>query len=802
MPVPELSPEKLRLECKSDLLGCKSSAELGPVDEIIGQDRALRALKFGLEIKSKGFNIYAAGLPGTGKHTGTKKYLEAISKLKPTPPDWCYVNNFHNSYEPHALRFPTGKARIFQKDLKKFIDDAKRAVPLALQSEDFMARRDAVAKKAEQERDAILSELNQEAQKYNFTIQPTQIGITLIPMHEGKPISDEAFQKLPQQVKNEFEKNKDALRAGMEKDAKRIAEIGNLANNELRKLRDKAVHFAIDHLMDTLLSNYREIPGITEYLNELTADILENVDLFINGESDKKESPDQAPSPEDKTLLFRKYEVNVIVDNSETKGAPVISEDNPTFNNLFGKIEYESHYGTLSTDFTLIKAGSLHKANGGYLVLRVSGLQKHPASYDGIKRALISSQIEIEDPAERQGSATRSLTPQAIPLDLKVILIGDPSVYQTLYTADPDFPPLFKVKAHFDDVIPRNEENMKMYGKFVHTVCESEGLTHLEAPAIAKVVEYGSRLAEDQNKLSTRFADLADLVREANLYASEDGSKEITDVHIRKALAEKIYRSNLDDQNIKEAVAKGILLIETSGAKVGQVNGLSVINLGDFEFGQASRVTASASLGREGIIDVEREAKLGGPTHTKGVLILSGYLAEQYAQDKPLSINCRLVFEQSYGGVDGDSASSTELYSILSELSGLPIKQNLAVTGSVNQKGEIQPIGGVNEKIEGFYHTCKAKGLKGDEGVMIPQSNVQHLMLDEEVVEAVKQGRFHVYAVNTIDEGIEQLTGVNAGKRGKNGKFEPSTVHYMVNKRLSEMAEKAVKFTDPFRQPK
>ncbi len=773
------------------------------MDEIIGQERALRALKFGLEMKGKGFNVFAAGLPGTGKHTATKRYLDLVSKSKPTPPDWCYVNNFANSYEPRAIKLPAGRARIFQKDLKKFVEDARRAVPSALQSEEFLNRKDTVTKRAEQERDKILNELNKEAERYSFAIQTTQIGITLIPMFQDKPVGEEAFQLLPSQVKAEFEKNRDELKVMIERAGKQIAEIGTRTNEELRKLRDDAVHYAIGHLIETLSTAYGDIPEVAAYLDDLGDDIIENAELFTGGEKEKKDSQDQSANHQDKDLLFRKYEVNVIVDNSEIKGAPVISEDNPTINNLFGKIEYEAHYGTLSTDFTLIKGGSLHQANGGYLVLRVSELQKNPSSYDGLKRALQSGEIAIEELGERMGmTSTKSLTPQPIPIDLKVILIGDPAIYQMLYTKDPDFQPLFKVKAYFDDVIPRNEENVKMYGKFVHTLCDKEGLKHLEASAIAKVVEYGTRLAEDQSKLSTRFSDLADLIREASFYASQDGSDLVKELHITKAFQEKIYRSNLDDQKIKEAVGKGILLIETSGGRVGQVNGLSVISLGDLDFGQASRVTASIGLGREGIIDVEREAKLGGPTHTKGVLILSGYLAEKYASDKPLSLSCRLVFEQSYGGVDGDSASSTELYAILSELAELPVKQNFAVTGSVNQKGEVQPIGGVNEKIEGFYHTCKVKGLKGDEGVIIPYSNVQHLMLDEEVVEAVKQGKFHIYAIGTIDEGIELLTGVKAGKRGRNGAFERNTVHSKVDKRLAAMAEAVVKFSDPFMRPR
>src|SRR3989449_724542 len=713
--ISELPPEKLRLECPPGKVECKTSEELTPLEGIVGQDRALKALIFGVEMKGKGFNIFAAGPPVTGKRPATRSYLEKIAKTKPTPPDWCYVNNFQNPYEPKALKLPAGKAKIFQKDLKNLIDQVKRAVPAALQSEEFVARTNSITKKSVEERDKILNELNDEAKQSSYAVRMNQLGIGIVPIRAGKPLSQEEFDALPPSVKKKFEQSRETVRNALDKAGK---------------------------------------------------------------------------------------QVNELVDNSELKGAPVIAEDNPTVTNLLGRIENEAKFGTLSTDFTLIKGGSIHKANGGFLILGARELLTSQLSYEGLKRALQSGNIAIEETGQRLGVAsTKSLTPQPIPLDVKIVLAGDNQIYQALYVADPDFGLLFKVKAQFDDTIERNDENMKTYGRFVHTLCEKENLSHLEAAAIAKVVEYGSRLAEDQTKLSTKFPEIADLVREANHYASQDDSKYIKDTHILKALQEKIYRSNLLDEKTKEMIERGIILIDTSGTKTGQVNGLSVISLGDFDFGQPSRITVSVGLGREGVIDIERQAKLGGQTHTKGVLIISGYLENKYARDKPLSVSCRLVFEQSYGGVDGDSASSTELYAILSALSDLPIKQNLAVTGSVNQKGEVQAIGGVNEKIEGFYHTCKAKGLKGDEGVLIPKSNVQHLMLSEEVVEEVKQRRFHIYPVSTIDEGIEILTGVKAGALKSDGDYEADTVHFKANRRLTEMASEITKFGQFTRRP-
>ena len=793
MTVNELSPEKLRLECPPDQVGCETSAQLGPVDGIIGQDRALKALKFGVEMKGKGFNVYVAGPPITGKRPAARSFLENIAKTRPVPPDWVYVNNFQNPYEPKTLKLPPGRAKVFQKDLKNLVDQAKRAVPAALQNEEFVSRGNSITKKAVAERNKILSDLNKQAEVHGYSVRMTQLGITIIPVVDGKTVSQEEFDSLPARVKKKYDQSRDTVRAALDKAGKEVNDLDARTLEELKKLRDDSVRYAIGGLMTNLVSRYEGLPNVVQHLNEIRDDIMENTELFTPGGTEEKPDSEEK-NPLEKSLpdfLFRRYDVNVIVDNSELKGAPVISEDNPTVTNLLGKFENESRFGALTTDFTLIKGGSLHRANGGYLILGAIELLKNQFSYDGLKRVLQSGSILIEETGQRLGVAsTKTLVPQAIPLNVKVILVGDHEIYQALYTQDPDFGILFKVKAHFDDSIERNDQNQKTYGSFVHSLCEREGLNHLEAPALAKVVEYGSRLAEDQTKLSTKFPEIADLVREANFYATQDRAKIVKDVHIKKALDEKVYRSNLLDEKIKEMIERGIILIDTSGTQVGQVNGLSIISLGDFDFGQPSRITASLGLGRRGIIDIEREAKMGGQTHTKGVMIISGYLENKYAHDKPLSLSCRLVFEQSYGGVDGDSASSTELYAILSALSELPIKQNLAVTGSVNQKGEVQAIGGVNEKIEGFYKTCKAKGLKGDEGVMIPRSNVQHLMLNEELVEAVRQGRFHIYPVSTIDEGMEILTGVNAGQLKNDGTYDPGTVNYRVNKRLAEMAQR------------
>jgi len=794
MPVSELSPQDLRRSCEA--FECRTSGDLEPLEGIIGQDRALRALNFGLAILERGFNIYAAGPPGTGKTTAVRGFLENIARTRAVPPDWCYVNNFRNPYEPLCIKLPTRRARIFRKDVRNFIEEVKRAVPRALQSDDFQSKRDALIKAAEERRNSILADLGQEAERSGFSIQATALGIVLVPVLKGRPISEEEFGALPDRLRSEFANRRKSIENKFEQAVKEIAALDKETRVAIRKLTNDAVQYAIGFLIDSLLKAYEDVPEVVAYLNDVRVDILENFELFT-GVKEAAPAQGQLLAPWMKDLPLRRYEVNVIVDNSELKGAPVVFEGNPTYHNLFGRIEKEAQFGSFTTDFTLIKGGSIHKASGGYLVIPVEELLGNILSYDGLKRALRDNKIVIEEAGERLGFiSTKTLTPQPMPLNVKVILVGNPLVYQLLYAYDPEFREFFKVKADFDTTIDRTDENIRRYASFVCTLCSKEGLKHLEAPAIAKVVEYGSRLAEDQRKLSTRFSEVADIIREANFYASQDGTENITAGHIAKALEEKVYRSNLIQQKILEMTQRGLILIDTSGARVGQVNGLSVIGFGDYAFGKPSRVTAGIGLGREGLVDIEREAKMGGPIHTKGVLILGGYLANKYAQDKPLSLSARLVFEQSYEGVEGDSASGAELYAILSALADLPIKQNIAVTGSVNQRGEVQAIGGVNEKIEGFYELCKARDLKGDESVMIPKSNVQDLMLKEEVVAAVEKGRFHIYPVSNIDEGIEILTGVKAGERSRDGTFDPDTVNHRVDQRLREMAETMAKFAE------
>ena len=791
--VDSLPPERLRRECRPDFMRCETTKGLIPLQEIIGQERAVRALKFGLGIKDPGFNIYVAGYPGTGRTTAVRNFLEEVARTKPEPSDWCYVNDFSNEYVPNAVRLPAGSGKDFQKDMKSFVENARTALPKAFESEDYAAKKERTINEVESQRKELINQLNAEAQRQGFIIQSTPIGLLIVPVSKGKPISEQELLTMPPKIREEIQDKRERLGSGLRNAMRQFMDMDRKIHEELDRMNRDVALFALGHLIADLKEKYKDNPDVTAFLDSVQSDVLDNLAQFIRRPDEGPQTPFQLPWMRE--APFKKYEVNVVVDNSEVKGAPVVMESNPTYQNLFGRVEKEAQFGALITDFTMIRGGSLHRANNGYLILPVEELLRNPFSYEGLKRALKSEHIKIEEAEERFGYITsKSLRPEPIPLDIKVVLIGNPYLYEQLYILDMEFSQLFKVKADFDTSMKRTEENIERYAAFVCTLCVKENLKHLDGSGLAKLVEHSSRLAEDQEKLSTRFAEVADVIREANFYATEEKSDFVTGTHVRKAIEEKVYRSKLVQEKIQEMIKRGVLLIDTDAEAVGQVNGLSVTGRGDFEFGTPSRVTASVGLGRDGVIDIEREAKMGGPIHTKGVLILSGYLNERYAQDKPLSLSTRLVFEQSYGGVEGDSASSTELYAILSVLSGLPIKQNLAVTGSVNQKGEVQAIGGVNEKIEGFFEVCKAKGFTGKQGVMIPESNVQNLMLKEEIVDVVKTGRFQIYSVKTIDEGIEILTGVNAGERLKDGTFEKDTVNYLVDKRLREMAEKLREF--------
>ena len=790
--VDALPVEKLRKVCDPKTLGCDTSGDVEPLESIIGQERAVKALHFGLEIKELGFNIYVAGIPGTGRTTAVKRFLEELAKDKPVPNDWCYVNNFRDPYRPKALSVPPGRAEELQGDMKSLLDGAQREIPRAFESEEYAARREQTVKTYQKQRDELFEQINERARQEGFLIKASPVGLLTIPVKDGQPLGDEEFQALSQEERDGFLQRRDQLQEELKNAVRQARGLEKLITKEVQELDRKVALFALDPLIDELKEKYEDIPGVVRYLTEVRDDVIENLSQFRAEPQEQPATPFTFGGTWEQFL--KKYEVTVLVDNSGLSGAPVIIERNPTYNNLFGRIEKEAQFGALVTDFTMIREGSLHRANGGFLVLPAEEVLRNLFSWDSLKRALENKEIVIEEAGERLGFVTtKSLRAEPITLDVKVVLIGQPLVYHLLYTYDEDFSELFKVKADFDSRMDRSEDSMRDYTAFVCTICGEEKLPHLDSTALAKIIEHGSRLAEDQEKLSTRFGEIADLIREACFYGAQERSPHVNGSHVQRAIEEKFYRSNLLQERIVEMIDRGTLMVDVSGAEVGKANGLSVVDLGDISFGRPNRITSSISVGREGLIDIEREAKLGGPIHTKGVMILAGYLAEKYAQDKPLSLSARLVFEQSYAGVEGDSASSTELYVLLSSLAGTPIKQGVAVTGSVNQKGEIQAIGGVNEKIEGFFEVCKAKGLTGEQGVLIPHSNVQNLMLQEEVVEAVRKGKFHIWAVKSVDEGIEVLTGLKAGLK-KDGTFEEGTINHLVDKRLRELSETMKEF--------
>ncbi len=786
--VQELNYTQARRKCTPGFIACESTLDLEPLIEIIGQERAVQALRFGLDIKEEGFNVYVAGMPGTGKKTAIMTYLEQLAKEMSVPPDWCYVWNFEDDEKPNALSLPSGMGSQFRDDMTKFVEEMKKALIAAFESEDYANRREETLKKYEEQKSELMKELNQKAKEAGFALQRSQIGMLIVPVINGQPINEQQFSILPQKIKDEIAEKRNKLQDDLRSAFRRIRDIDRDAEAAVDEFNKEVASYAMDHMLQSLRDKYGDIEDCSKYIDSVRNDILANLDQIISSQKEP-ESPlsfMMRPTPDP----TEKYKVNLIVDNSKLEGAPVVIEMNPTHNHLFGTTEKEARFGALVTNYTMIRAGRAHEANGGFLVIPVEDLARNPGSYETLKRTIVNKKLEIEELAERLGYVTtRSLRPEPIPFDAKVILVGDSRIYYMLYQLDPEFKKIFKVKAEFDTTMDRDEDNVQQYAKFMCTLCNKEGLKHLDSSGIAAVVEYSSRLASDREKLSTQFAEVSDIIREANYYAQEGGSDIITEEHVNKAVEAKEYRSNLIEEKLEEMIERGTILVDTDGEKAGQVNGLAVMGIGDYMFGKPSRITASVGVGKDGIIDIERQADMSGPTHTKGVNILTGFLTNRYAKKHPLSLTARLTFEQNYGGVEGDSASSTETYSLMSILSGVPIKQGLAVTGSVNQKGEVQAIGGVNQKIEGFYELCKFRGLDGSHGVVIPESNVKNLMLKEEVVDAIKEGKFHVYPVKSIDEGIEVLTGVPAGELGDDGTYPEGTVNYLAQKRLDELAE-------------
>jgi lon-related putative ATP-dependent protease len=799
----EVPPEKLRWRCDSSTLKIRTTDEISPCEGIIGQQRAVDAIKLGLEIESTGYNIFVTGFVGTGRMTTIKHLLEQLEKKKTPPDDKCYVNNFKNPDQPRMISLPWGKGKAFKKDMEDLITTLRKNIPQAFESEDYANKKKSLIKDFENKQKEIVSIFDQKVKDQSFALVQVQMGLfvkpDLEPIIDGKPTNFIKLEKLVQEKKFPEEQFKalqekyQVLVAEMEEAFKQTREMNKKLEESLASLDKDMILPRIKYLIAEIKNKYGN-EKMNSYLEEVESNLIDNLDIF------KERKPaSEPPFPglpfQEAEDPFLDYQVNVIVDNSETKGAPIIIETNPIYKNLFGTIERAmSRGGVWKTDFTKIKAGSLLQANGGYLVLNALDALVEPGVWQNLKRTLRNNIIEIQGYDPFYLVATSAIKPEPVEANVKVVMIGDDFIYHLLYERDEDFKKIFKIKADFDSVMPRDKKSVLEYASFVKKICDEEKLLPFDQSGIAAVVEFGVRLAGRQTKLSTRFTAIADVIRESNYWAKRDKSKYVKGQHVEKSIEEWIRRVSLIEDKIREMIDEGIIMINTQGKVVGQINGLSILDLGDYVFGKPTRITAQTSMGRSGVINIEREADLSGRTHNKGVLILSGYLRGKYAQDKPLVMSASLCFEQSYSGVDGDSASSTEIYAILSSLSDLPLRQDIAVTGSVNQKGEIQPIGGVNEKIEGFFDVCKIKGLSGTQGVMIPHQNVDDLMLKSEVVEAVKKGKFHIYPAKAIDEGIEIVTGVKAGKRLKDKTFEKGTVNYLVDQKLKELALKSKEF--------
>ncbi len=778
----ELSYKDLKNVCNPNVFKFETTDDLDGTDAIYGQDRGIKALEFGLNVDSKGYNLYIEGPSGVGKTMYAKKYITKLASKKKVPDDWCYIYNFDDPNEPIAVSLPAGSGREFKNDMDFFITDVKNDIKLTFKNDDFEKQKSLMQSEFEQKKNSLLAKLNKNSLKSGFQVKATQNGVYMMPVIDGKALEEEEFDKLDDETKKVFEENSSIVQSQVIEAINQIKALEKENNKRIDAWQSNIALITINSHINPLKTKYKKSKKVVCFLDNIKTDILKNINLFINEDASNNK---KQPQKEETIKPWLNYRINLFVDNSNLEGAPVIMDSNYQYHNLFGKLEYENQYGMLKTDFTMLKPGLLHKANGGYIILQASDLLANQICYDALKKALLVKELNIENNMEQRSYMVMiSLKPEPIPLNVKVLLLGDSEIYHALLALDPEFKKLFKIKSEFEESAPRTDANMLKLANFVHSFSKKEGMLPLDKGAMARVVEFASRMSEDKNKLSTKFNEIGEIVAESSTWARLSRKKIVTQDFIDKTLAERIDRIKKYDSRYLEMIKENTLLITTSGFEVGVINGLTVMTIGGYSFGKPAKITANTYMGKEGIINVEREADMSGPTHSKGVLILSGYLGETFAQDFPLSLNASLCFEQLYNGVDGDSASSTEAYAILSSLSEIPINQAIAVTGSVNQKGFIQPIGGVNEKIEGFYQVCKDRGLDGSHGVIIPIQNVRNLNLSDEVIESVKSGKFHIYAISTLDEGIEILTGVPAGKKNKDGKFPAGTIKYLAYEKL------------------
>ena len=777
-----LTPDALRRSVDPESLPFVTTKEVEPLVGTIGQPRALDAIDFGLEVGTFGYNLFIAGPPGSGRESTVRDYLQRISVARPAADDWVYVYSFERPEQPRAIRLPAGGGRAFAHDMDELVQAAKREIPRAFESEQYESRQRDVAGEIVRQREQLVGELHSFAHERGFALEITPAGVITVPLRGGKPLSKEAFAKLDTVEQERIASASREIEGQTANFLRRMHQLEKEAEEKIHGLEREVALFVTGRLFHDLREKYRDNDAVVAYLAQVQEDIPEHADDF----REREEGGLSALLGGGRSGSLSRYSVNVLVGNGGHAGAPVVVETNPTYYNLVGRVEYRPALGSMVTDFREIKAGALHRANGGFLVLEALEVLRHPFAWEALKRALRDRQVRIENLAEEYSAIpTATLRPVPIPLDVKVVLIGVPILYRLLYALDEDFRELFKVKADFAPDMKWGKKNFASYAAFVSRWVRESGLRHFDRAAVARLIEHGARLREDRRRLSTRFLEISDVVSEASFWAGKAGHAFVQADDVERAIEKREFRSNLLEERIRDLIADGTILIDTDGARVGQVNGISVLDLGDYSFGIPSRVSARVSIGKGSVQSIEREIELSGPIHSKGFLILSGYLAGQFAQTTPLALGATITFEQSYGEVEGDSASSTELYALLSALSRLPLDQGIAVTGSVDQHGEIQAVGGVTHKVEGFYATCRVKGLTGRQGVVIPAANAPNLMLAHEVVEAVRAGQFHVWAVRTVEEGIELLTGRKAGKRRSDGTFPPDSVNALVAETLS-----------------
>lgn len=797
MTVQALEPQRLCHTCDPAEFDFETTADLEDLSEIIGQERAVDAVRFGIGIQREGYNLFALGRSGTGKRTTILQFLDRKATEESVPSDWCYVNDFEEAHKPGALQLPPGTGVELREDMKQLVEELRSAIPAAFESEDYETRKQELQEEFKEKQEEAINAIQEKAKGQGIALIRTPVGLAFAPMEEGEVVSPDEFKELPEEKRDQVKQDISELQEELQEAMRQARHWEREAREKVQELDRQVAMFAVGHRIEELQEKYADLPEVADYLEAVAQDVVENVDDFRRTGEEEQMGMFGIPMERVREAKFRRYQVNVLVDHSESEGAPVVYEEHPTYNNLIGRVEHIAQMGALVTDFNLIKPGALHRANGGYLLVDARELLMQPYAWEGLKRVLRAQEVRIESLSQALSLvSTVSLEPEAIPLNVKVVLIGERLLYYLLYQLDRDFRELFKVEADFSDEMERTSENSQLYARLIATMARQDELRPFDREGVARVIERSSRIAGDAEKVSTHLLSVADLLREADYWASEAGNGVVTVDDVNTAIEAQIHRADRLRERVQEQIERGVILVDTTDEHVGQVNGLSVVMLGDFAFARPSRITARTRLGKGKVVDIEREVELSGPIHSKGVLILSGFLSARYAQEHPLSLSASLVFEQSYSGVEGDSASLAELCALLSALSEVPIRQSLAVTGSVNQHGAVQAIGGVNEKVEGFFDVCKARELTGEQGVLIPASNVQHLMLRDDVVEAVEKGQFHVYPVETVDQGVELLTGVPAGERDEEGNFPEGSINERVEHRLIELAEKQRAFTE------